>query len=80
MVKKKTDTAEIRGVRIAPGVKAPLLIIHDEDDVDVPLRDGKAYVEAWPGARLHTTRSLGHRRILRDPEVIGAVADFLAAD
>ena len=30
-------------------------------------------------ARLVTTRGLGHRRILADPDVVSLVADFAAA-
>jgi hypothetical protein len=32
---------------------------------------------AWPGATLHVTRGLGHNRILRDPQVIAKVTDFV---
>ena len=74
-----TTMAELRGGLIAPGLTAPLLVVHDEDDVDVPLRDGRTYTEAWPGATLLTTRGLGHRRILRDPDVVAAVAHFFGA-
>ncbi len=70
--------AELRGSLIAPRMKAPLLVIHDEEDVDVPWRDGKTYSELWPGARLLTTRGHGHRRILREAEVLSAVALFFA--
>lgn len=52
------------------------LVVHDEDDVDVPWQDGKTYAEAWPGSRLMTTTGLGHRRIVREPEVLAAVAEF----
>ena len=35
---------------------------------------------AHGGARLHTTDELGHRRILRDPDVLARVVAFLAPD
>ena len=69
--------AELRGRLLAPRMTAPLLVVHDEDDVDVPWQDGKAYSEAWPDSVLQTTRGLGHRRILREPEVLASVARFL---
>lgn len=69
--------AELRGRLLAPRMRAPLLIVHDEDDVDVPWPDGRTYAEAWPDSRLMTTRGPGHRRILREPEVTAAVAEFL---
>lgn len=70
--------AELRGRLLAPRMRAPLLIVHDEDDVDVPWQDGRTYAEAWPDSRLMTTRGLGHRRILREPHVAAAVTRFLA--
>lgn len=56
----------------------PLLVVHDRDDHDVPLRHGAALVRSWPGSRLFETRSLGHRRVLRDPAVMAEVEGFLA--
>ncbi len=55
----------------------PALVIHDRDDRDIPWREGEAVARAWPHARFLRTEGLGHRRILRDPEVIGRVVDFL---
>ena len=72
--------AELRGGLLAPRMSAPLLVVHDEDDVDVPWQDGKTYVEAWPESTLLTTTGLGHRRILREPEVMKAVAAFIRGD
>lgn len=69
--------AQMRGRLLAPRMSAPLLVVHDEDDVDVPWQDGKTYSEAWPDSKLLTTRGLGHRRILREPEVLQAVAEFV---
>lgn len=56
----------------------PALIVHDKKDRDVPWQDGKAVAEAWPGAKFMLTHGLGHRRILRDPATVAAVADFIA--
>jgi hypothetical protein len=36
-------------------------------------------VHAWRGAALLMTDGLGHRRILRDPDVVAATVAFLAA-
>jgi hypothetical protein len=68
--------AELRGGLLAPRMLAPLLVVHDEDDVDVPWQDGKTYSEVWPDSVLRTTRGLGHRRILREPEVLASVVGF----
>jgi len=55
---------------------APLLVFHDEEDREVPWSDGDAIVRAWPGARLVTTRGLGHKRIVHDPVVVARAAAF----
>jgi pimeloyl-ACP methyl ester carboxylesterase len=58
---------------------APLLVVHDIDDREVPFEKGRRIAEAWPGATLLRTDGLGHQRILRDPEVVRAVVRFVAA-
>lgn len=63
---------------LAAGRTEPLLIIHDRQDPDVPLRHPRAWEAAWPGAKLLLTDGLGHRRILRVPEVAHTVARALA--
>lgn len=69
---------QLRGATLAPGMRAPLLVIHDELDREVPLHHGRTYAERWPGADLVVTSGLGHRRILREPEVVERVVSFLA--
>ena len=55
----------------------PALIIHDEDDMDVPWQDGKAVADAWSDSEFMLTRRLGHRRILRNPATISAATEFI---
>lgn len=54
-----------------------LLVIHDREDREVPLGHGEQLATRWPGARLHVTEGLGHRRILRDPSVLAEIAAFV---
>ena len=68
---------ELHGLGVARAQRAPLLIVHDRDDTEVALADGAALAAAWPGAHLLATAGLGHRRLLRDPEVVTAAVDFL---
>jgi hypothetical protein len=56
----------------------PLLVVHDRDDNEVPWQDGAIIARAWPDAVFSSTGGIGHRRILRDPSVIRAVATFVA--
>ncbi len=62
---------------MARSIGLPALVIHDRDDRDVPWQEGEAVARAWPHARFLRTEGLGHRRILRDPEVIDRVVRFL---
>ena len=61
-------------------LSTPALVIHDENDTDVPWQQGEAVAAAWQGARFLRTRGLGHRRILRDRKVIDAAIDFIRVD
>jgi pimeloyl-ACP methyl ester carboxylesterase len=69
--------AELELLRIAPRLRAAALVIHDRGDTMVPWRHGVAVAQHWPGARLLSTRGLGHRRILEDDTVARAAADFV---
>jgi pimeloyl-ACP methyl ester carboxylesterase len=54
------------------------LLVHDRDDASTPVSDSDAIAATWTDSRLHVTTGLGHRRILRDPEVVAEVVDFVA--
>ncbi|MFV1997943.1 MAG: alpha/beta fold hydrolase [Acidiferrobacterales bacterium] len=58
-------------------LSTPALIIHDEFDLDVDWKEAEAIANSWQGAQFMKTSGLGHRRILRDPEVIAAAVSFL---
>jgi pimeloyl-ACP methyl ester carboxylesterase len=57
----------------------PLLVVHDRDDREIRWTGGRDVSRAWPAARLLLTSGLGHRRILRDPEVVAQVVAFVRA-
>ncbi len=58
-------------------LSTPALIIHDELDLDVDWKEAEAIATSWHGARFMKTSGLGHRRILRDPDVVAAVVSFM---
>ena len=58
-------------------IDKPCLIIHDQDDKDVPVDEGKALARSWPNTSIHVTRGLGHRRILRSEETTNLCNQFL---
>lgn len=63
---------------VGPRVKVPTLIVHDRDDRINPFADGVAYSRSIANAQLIATQGLGHRRVLKDPAVLQAVASFVA--
>jgi pimeloyl-ACP methyl ester carboxylesterase len=61
-------------------VRAPILVVQDDDDDLVLPAQARRITSAYPGqARLISTRRLGHRRILADPAVVAEVVDFVTA-
>jgi pimeloyl-ACP methyl ester carboxylesterase len=69
---------EVRAEALASAMREPLLVLHDEDDREVPIACGELIARAWPGAELVRTHGLGHQRILRDAEVVRTVVRFVA--
>lgn len=64
--------------RLADGLTQPLLVVHDRDDAVIPFADALRITHATR-AELHETRGLGHRDVLRDPQVIERIVGFLDA-
>jgi hypothetical protein len=71
----RLDSVEVEA--IGPAIRARTLVVHDEGDDEVPFGDGERVAARIRGGRLHTTRGLGHRKILRDESVIAVVTQFL---
>ena len=63
---------------VGPRITLPTLVVHDRQDSINRFADGVAYSEAIARARLVATEGLGHRKILKDEEVLRQVAAFLA--
>ena len=65
-------------VQAAHADPIPTLVVHDVGDRQTSYDDARALAAALPDARFVTTEGLGHRRILRDPDVVTQVAAFIA--
>jgi pimeloyl-ACP methyl ester carboxylesterase len=70
--------AEVDSIDAARSFANPVLLVQDEDDREVPFWIGEAYASAMPHAETMWTKGLGHRRVLKDPDVLAAVAEFVA--
>jgi pimeloyl-ACP methyl ester carboxylesterase len=63
---------------LAPRMTAPLLVLHDPEDREVPFEEGDEVARLWPGAELRRAPGLGHLRILKDAGCAEAAVGFLA--
>jgi pimeloyl-ACP methyl ester carboxylesterase len=62
---------------VGPRIHVPTLVVHDRGDRVNAFADGQAYQATIRGARLVDTQGLGHRKLLKDTDVLRAVVDFL---
>lgn len=63
--------------RILGGLRVPVLVIHAEDDKEVPADHARRYGAAGPNIGLHWANGLGHRRIVSAQPVLEKVTSFL---
>lgn len=71
--------AEFELQRVARGIDASTLIIHDKDDNELPYALSKDLADQLSDGRFISTRGLGHTRILADEAVVQAILDDLLA-
>lgn len=53
------------------------LVIHDQQDYDIPCQEGIALAKSLKNCTLILTEGLGHRKILKSDEIIKTVIQFL---
>lgn len=63
--------------RLGRTLGLPCLIVHDENDRQVPVSEAHKIASEWGSVELYLTKGLGHSRILRDQQVVGRCAEFL---
>jgi pimeloyl-ACP methyl ester carboxylesterase len=76
----KLNWASIDIGRFAHSFPGELMMVHDRDDHEIPYFHAEKIMAtaARPGLSLVSTSGLGHRRILRDQQVIAQIANFFA--
>ena len=57
----------------------PVLVVHDPDDREVPVVDGRSNAAAYPNGRILEPSAGGHRKMLKDAAVVAAVVEFVAS-
>ncbi|MEC9356798.1 MAG: alpha/beta fold hydrolase [Pseudomonadota bacterium] len=72
------DVAGIDSPALVSGFDIPGLILHSQDDPVVPIANGRAVAQAWPGCEFVAVDGLGHYRLLRDAGIVSRVVSFVA--
>jgi pimeloyl-ACP methyl ester carboxylesterase len=67
---------QFEATALAPRLQLPTLVVHDRGDRVNAFAGGQAYAHGTAGAELLATEGLGHRRILKEAEVLGKVVLF----
>ncbi|MCM8571083.1 alpha/beta hydrolase [Gramella jeungdoensis] len=73
------DMDDYSGAVSAREVDVPTLVIHDEEDVDVSVKDAYEIHDSLKNSKIYVTKGLGHRRILGNTEVINKITTFITA-
>jgi pimeloyl-ACP methyl ester carboxylesterase len=66
--------------RILAALRKPVLVIHAEDDKEVPAEHARRYGAVGPNVELHWANGFGHRRIVSAAPVIDKISAFLAQE
>lgn len=66
--------------KAAQEVKIPILVIHDNDDPEVPVKAGIHIHKHLKDGTLYLTEGLGHRKILGNQNVIKKILDFIKSN
>ena len=80
--KNKTHSFETVNVEENLGkVKAnSILVIHDKFDKSVPFESAERIVKRWDKVHLIVTQGMGHFKLMKHPQVVGMVVDFVAGN
>jgi pimeloyl-ACP methyl ester carboxylesterase len=73
----RLDWSRMSVVDMARTAGLELLVIHDQDDKEIPAAHGLAVASAGPNAHFRGTRGLGHQLVVRNAAVITHVVDFV---
>lgn len=63
--------------KAAEVIEKPILVVHDENDYEVPVKAGINIHQHVKNGELMITKGLGHRKILGDANVIHKIIEFI---
>ena len=62
---------------LVQGNRTHALLVHDEDDNQIPIKASQTLAKAWSAAEVYQTRGLGHNRVLSERTVVDRATCFL---
>jgi pimeloyl-ACP methyl ester carboxylesterase len=74
----RLDWSRMSVVDMARVADFPALVVHDEDDEEIPFEHALALAAVLPRGELKRTRGYGHHLVLRSASVIDGVVRFIA--
>jgi hypothetical protein len=63
---------------LAKTIPSKMFIVHDKDDRTIPYTDSKMLSNKTDNVFLHTTEGLGHKRILKDNDVVDVITKYIS--
>lgn len=75
--KYKVKMNDFSAYKAAQKIKIPVLVIHDKDDPEVPMKAGIHIHKQLQNGTLFLTEGLGHRKILGNQNVIKKIVAFI---
>ena len=79
MEELEVNVYELSVDSFAKSLNFPFLVIHDRDDKDIAYSEGEGYANDLPDVEFVTTEGLGHRQILKEPEIMNKIIEFASA-
>ncbi|MDX1942409.1 MAG: alpha/beta hydrolase [Saprospiraceae bacterium] len=76
LFQRPVDTVDVRHVHEKLAVKETLLV-HDRLDPMVPFQSSEAVLDAWENTTLLVTEGFGHYRLMKNPDLIVRVTQFI---
>jgi pimeloyl-ACP methyl ester carboxylesterase len=75
--KYRMQLSSLDPIEFAKKISVKSLIVHCKDDRDADVHLSQELHKEIPNSKIFLTENLGHRRILRDPQVSQRIVDFL---
>jgi len=71
---------DFHGSKQAEKINEPVLVIHDDNDKEVPVIDAMNNYKHLKNGKLLRTKGLGHSRILKDDKVVEEIMAFVSGE